>query len=283
MPRLNGILLATAVITLPLLSTGCVQQDRYDNLLKVNRSLQEQLADVTTDRDSARSTLDSKNQQLEAAIGDLDMMSTRYSAVEGQLQNMSDQNSTLLTRVSNLQIGSLPAGVQMALQDLADAYPNLITFDPEKGMIRFSSDFTFQSGKAELSPDAAMMIGRFSSILNESMSTPYEVVIIGHTDNVAISRSRAQHPTNLHLSVHRAIAVQNAMTSKGLSPSRIQVAGYGEHRPMVLNQDGGTMDNRRVEVFLVPAEYSLTAWTPAETGASVTEVTSVSTDEEPMK
>jgi chemotaxis protein MotB len=63
------------------------------------------------------------------------------------------------------------------------------------------------------------------------------------------------HPTNWHLSVHRAISVENLMESNGVSPTRISVKGYGEYRPLEANEAGkkGNPKNRRVEIYLVAA------------------------------
>jgi chemotaxis protein MotB len=78
--------------------------------------------------------------------------------------------------------------------------------------------------------------------------------VVGHTDNVPIRRgsTAAQHPTNMHLSAHRAISVRDALNADGVTANRFMVAGYGEFRPIVTNGARGADANRRVELFLVP-------------------------------
>ena len=90
-----------------------------------------------------------------------------------------------------------------------------------------------------------------------------------------MTHSRQAHPTNLHLSVHRAIAVRNALVKSGVDATQVRVAGDGEFHPLVTNATGGTAENRRVEIYLVPA-------TQTET---VVEVDTAGSDayDEPMK
>ena len=56
----------------------------------------------------------------------------------------------------------------------------------------------------------------------------------------------------MHLSVSRAISVRSALTPAGIDETRIQVAGYGEFRPITTNGAKGAAENRRVELFLFP-------------------------------
>ena len=81
----------------------------------------------------------------------------------------------------------------------------------------------------------------------------FDVMIVGHTDNVRISPGTAKtHPTNWHLSVHRAVSVLFELNRDGINFDRMGVMGYGEFRPRVPNPErGGAEANRRVEIFLV--------------------------------
>jgi flagellar motor protein MotB len=150
--------------------------------------------------------------------------------------------------------------IEEALDHLAAAYPDLLTFDASRGLLRFSSDFTFDLGSAAVKPDAAATMGTLADILNAPEAAPFELRVIGHTDNVPVERPRTKqlHPTNVHLSVHRAISVRDALVEAGVEPARIQVAGYGEFRPIVPNGAKGAAENRRVELLLVPMKTAAT-------------------------
>ena len=105
-----------------------------------------------------------------------------------------------------------------------------------------------------LKAEAAATLAMLADILNAEEASAFELRVIGHTDNVPVERPRtkALHPTNVHLSVHRAISVRGALVEAGVEPMRIQVAGYGEFRPIVPNGAKGAAANRRVELLLVP-------------------------------
>jgi hypothetical protein len=101
------------------------------------------------------------------------------------------------------------------------------------------------------------VLRRFAAILNNPELAAFETVVTGHTDNVRIGKPETlkNHPTNTHLSAHRAISVRDLLVGDGVSPNRVEVAGWGEYRPIVENGPRGAAQNRRVEVFIRPMTY----------------------------
>lgn len=245
---------AVLLSALPMIGSGCVQQDRYDNLLAANRSLKEQLVSSQDEIATGKANLNEVRRELMTARNSNDTLQGRIGGLEGDLDKQSGEAEKLMRRVSRLQLGPLPIEVEDALMTLASSHSDVLSFDPGQGMLRFASDFTFDLGSDAIKAGAAETLARVARILNSDASSKFEVQVIGHTDNVPIRNvgTRAKHPTNLHLSVHRAISVRNALVSEGVDPLRTQVAGYGEHRPVVPNRIGGAAQNRRVEIFLVP-------------------------------
>lgn len=255
MRRAVSITTVVCLASLTLLSTGCVvQQDRYDQLVVTNRTLKEQIVNVQEDRDVANANAATLRGQLTKTKSENDTLRIRIRAIDNELGNQESEYRRLLDRVSDMSVRPLPYRVEQALQELATAYPELLSFDAEAGMIRFASDLTFDLGSIEIKPAAAATINTLADILNSTEATSLEVQVVGHTDNVPIGKpeTRQQHPTNVHLSVHRAISVRSALTAAGIDPGRIQVAGYGEFRPITINGPKGAPENRRVELFLFP-------------------------------
>ncbi|MHC4415294.1 MAG: OmpA/MotB family protein [Planctomycetota bacterium] len=242
-------------IAMLLVAAGCVQQDRYDDSVLSARTLKEQLVSVQGERDVANANLDTVRNQLAQAEVENSKLETRIGDLGMELDTQVSKYDELLRRVSQLEFGPLPLELEVALDNLAAAYPELLNFDADHGLLRFSSDFTFDLGSAELKPDAAATIATLADILNAEQASPFELRLIGHTDNVPVERlvTLRRHPTNVHLSVHRAISVRDALATAGVDPARIQVAGYGEFRPIVPNGPKGAAQNRRVELLLVPA------------------------------
>jgi chemotaxis protein MotB len=71
---------------------------------------------------------------------------------------------------------------------------------------------------------------------------------------IAKPSTAVKHPTNWHLSAHRAIAVLREMAKNNVTENRMSVRGFSEFRPMAENAAGkkGNAQNRRVEIYIVP-------------------------------
>ena len=104
----------------------------------------------------------------------------------------------------------------------------------------------FESGQAIIKEEASEILAAIAEILN---TVPFEIRVEGHTDNIPISTVR--FPSNWELSYARALALTNRFIEHGVNPSRFQVIGYGEYRPMADNATPqGRGLNRRVEIIV---------------------------------
>ena len=107
------------------------------------------------------------------------------------------------------------------------------------------SNITFQTNSDVLSPDFLDIMHSVSLVLTEYDKTIIE--IMGHTD------STGSEAYNLSLSERRARTVGNHLISKGINPTRVLTAGFGEQYPIATNDTPeGRALNRRVELRLSP-------------------------------
>ncbi len=262
------------VLTLASLSIlgglgGCVPQEKYDDLMTAYRSKEQQVLTLQGDLDSARANEEALRQQLAQAAADLDAARAFMNGQGGNLDDLQKRYESLLARINSLE-NPLPTSVSNALTILANQYPDIFEFDAKRGMLRFKSDVTFDSGSSELSAKAKEVLAKIAPILNSSDAAQLEVKVVGHTDSQPISKdaTRKLHPTNVYLSAHRAISVRDALVRDGVIAGRFQVAGYGEFRPIVANAKSGARENRRVELFLTPLSVDLASLpTGTDTGA----------------
>ncbi len=105
------------------------------------------------------------------------------------------------------------------------------------------SDISFDVGRADIKPDLRAVLDQFASGLKSQPSTL--VRIVGHTD------STGSDAINQPLSLKRAESVKSYIEDRGVSGSRIEAVGRGEHEPMADNTTPeGRAKNRRVEIFL---------------------------------
>ncbi len=237
-----------------LAGLGCVPQQRYDELMTAYRGKEQQLLSTQNDLDTATNNERVLRGQLLKATEDIRSLERMRDGSSSDLDRLVSDYDRLQRQLIELGAGPLPMEVIDALTELATRYPEVLEFDAQRGVVRFAADFTFPLGSVELSESARQALRTFAGILGSDGAESLEVRIVGHTDNVPIRRAetRAKHPSNLHLSAHRAIAVRDALVAAGLTPQRFSVVGYGEYRPIVANGRNGAPENRRVEVFLTP-------------------------------
>lgn len=250
--RLTSVSALLLLGTIALGSMGCVAQSESDRLQTLYRKSQEQVVDL-------QARLEEANARYAALETAGKQPPPELLARIAQLEQERDATRQALAdaeaRIRGLAAieGPLPAELDQALADLAAANPELMAYDAKRGMIKFRSDLTFDLGSDVVKPGAIKTLGELASVINSPVASAYEARIVGHTDNVPIGNpaTRAKHPTNWHLSVHRAISVKDVMEKSGVAPMRLSVAGYGQYRPVVTNGPKGAEANRRVEIFLV--------------------------------
>ena len=131
-----------------------------------------------------------------------------------------------------------------ALQNLASVAT--VREEPRGVVITLSGSLLFPSGKEELSPIARQNLDQVAHALAEQPAgTRFSVA--GHTDD---SGNSAQ---NKQLSLQRARAVADQLSTAGIERNRVDVDGYGETRPIAGNDTPeGRASNRRVEIVVTP-------------------------------
>jgi len=116
------------------------------------------------------------------------------------------------------------------------------------------SEVFFKSGSAEIGKDGIKKVIEITKILKSITSKipvnlNWLIQVEGHTDNLPIANEI--FPSNWELSTARAISVAKIMMKNGISSDKINVAGYGEFRPLVANSNSKNREkNRRIELKL---------------------------------
>lgn len=121
----------------------------------------------------------------------------------------------------------------------------------EKGLvITFVSEVLFDSGKANLKPEAFSSLDKVAKILVDNVPDN-NIGVEGYTDNQPIKHSKWK--SNWELSAYRALSVLEYLEGKGVNPERLSASGYGEYKPVASNDTAeGRQMNRRVEIVILP-------------------------------
>lgn len=256
----------TGLVAAVSLLTGCIGQGQYDRLYETNRSLTARNADLTRERDEARAQADLLRRNYGNSAGALADLQRQVSELTKQRdQAMSDYKS-LEERLAGLKFGPVDEQTDRALEALANEFKDFIRYDSSRGMLRFASDLTFDSGSDVLKENARQALQALAQILQSASASAYDVVIEGHTDSQRIANPATlrEHKTNRHLSAHRAVSVVGELSGLGVSNDRMLAAGWGEYRPAMQNAaNGNTPGNRRVEIFLVKSSNARMEAAPA--------------------
>jgi outer membrane protein OmpA-like peptidoglycan-associated protein len=114
----------------------------------------------------------------------------------------------------------------------------------EPGKTYRINDIKYQSNSAEIERSSKLVLQEFALYLKETPTL--SINIFGHTDNVGKPKD------NLELSDTRAKAVKNYLEELGVKAERLRAQGFGETKPLELNDtEIGRGNNRRTEFQIV--------------------------------
>lgn len=112
-------------------------------------------------------------------------------------------------------------------------------------ILNLPSGITFATDSANVQPQFRMTLDQVAASLADYPQTYVDVY--GHTD------STGSDAYNQDLSVRRATAVADYLSSHNVQAARIGTRGFGETQPIASNDtEDGKAANRRVEIKIVP-------------------------------
>ncbi len=249
-----------AVIMCGSVVMGCVAQADYDQLMVDNRAAHSEreaantrALDAETQAEALRNQLRVKEQELamqHALATNLRDENQQLDDAFGSMQALMNAINTTPDRPLIIQ-GQLPPALDQALRNFVASHPGAAEYDAARGMILWKSDLLFRSGSDVVREDAKSTLRSFAEVINTPEAMGFDVVVVGHTDNDPIVHARLKHPTNWHLSAHRAIAVGMQLLDAQINPQRLAVMGYGEFHATVENTTKENKSlNRRVEIYM---------------------------------
>jgi chemotaxis protein MotB len=255
--RALTLLVVSVVCAFIILAGGCESAQLKD--LKIQNDTQrKRIAEIESQVQAANLELEQLKRQLADAKQkggvEVDALQQKITALE---EDLAKKKELIASMQQRLLLGSpLPVELSAKLEDFAKANAQLVSFDPNTGVVKFKADLLFEKGSDKVAPAAAEAVKSLCGILNSEEGKKFDIIVAGHTDDLPILKpdTRAQHPTNWHLSVHRGISVLDVMTSSSIDPKRLSVRGFSEYRPVAPNEPNkkGNPQNRRVEIYIVP-------------------------------
>jgi chemotaxis protein MotB len=238
-----------------LLITGCESPQQKDLRIQ-NDTQRKRIAELESELQATNLQLEQAKRQLADAQAkggiEVDTLQQKIAALE---EDLAKKKGLIATMQQRLGV-ALPVELSTKLEDFAKANEQMVSFDANTGIVKFKSDLLFEKGSDKVATTAAEAVKSLCGILNSEEGKKFDIIIAGHTDDIPILKpdTRAQHPTNWHLSADRAISVLDVMGTNNIDPKRMSVRGFSEYRPVAPNAPGkkGSPQNRRVEIYIVP-------------------------------
>jgi chemotaxis protein MotB len=252
--KLSRVFLVCVCITI-VLASGCSSE--LEDLKNRNAIQQKEIDTLRADVAAKTLELDNLNRQLADAKenGDIEIetLEQKIAALEEDLAKKQELIDSMQNKL--LYGTQLPVELSTKLEDFAEQY-DLVTFDADRGIVKFKSDLLFEVGSDKVAAEAIAAVKSLCGILNSEEAKGFDIIIAGHTDDIPIEKpaTLAKHSNNWYLSVHRAVSVLNVMAENKIDPKRMSARGFGEYRPVAENKPNkkGNPLNRRVEIFIVP-------------------------------
>ncbi len=251
--KISLILIACACA---VLLSGC--SDELKDLRTRNNAQIKQISELESQLQVATLTLEQLKRKLNSAgnLSDIeaDALKQKIAALE---EDVAKKNALVTAMQKRLLYGGaqLPVELNTLLEDFAKT-EEMVTYDSSRGVVKFKSDLLFEIGSDTVAQSAATAVKALCKILNSEQALKFDIIVAGHTDDMRIGKpeTRRKHPTNRHLSSHRAISVANVMVNSKIASERLSTRGFGEFRPIEPNKPNkkGNAKNRRVEIYIVP-------------------------------
>jgi outer membrane protein OmpA-like peptidoglycan-associated protein len=196
------------------------------------KAAEAEIADASRQRDHVQ--LEARTAEADRAKRDAAAANAQVATAQQQAQDAQAQAAAAQQQAA--QLAERSARLEAILVELHAQ-------KTERGMVVTIGDVLFATDRAELTPNGMASVRKLAEVM---MQNPDRTVLVeGFTD----STGSTAH--NQDLSVRRAQAVAQALTSLGVPRERVAMRGYGEAYPVASNDNAGNRQlNRRVEIVL---------------------------------
>lgn len=201
--------------------------------------------------------LKNSNTLLLDRLADLSVVSkTGVESIKKSLETLEERNeyirqlSSSLRRADSVNL-MLVMNLKRSLESFDDEDVNI---EVKKGVVyvSLSDKLLFRSGSSEITIRAHEVLGKIAMIVNDHKQL--DLLIEGHTDNVAIGKNLVGIEDNWDLSAQRAISIVRVLQGEfKVDPARLTAAARSKYIPKATNETvEGRSLNRRTEIIILP-------------------------------
>jgi chemotaxis protein MotB len=180
---------------------------------------------------------------------DIRMSIVQQVTLQGQPRTLLNPPKPVLTGVDDRtrQLREMAEDLEQSMSGLIEQGLVNVRRHDDFVEVEIKTDILFPSGVATLSAGATPVLEQLAGRLRP-LTNPIRVE--GYTDDRPIHT--AAFASNWELSAGRAASVVHLLTDNGLSPARLAVVAYGEHRPLRAEDSAEARNaNRRVVLVIL--------------------------------
>ena len=140
--------------------------------------------------------------------------------------------------------------IMQALESLVQDGKVRVTQSAHGITVEINASVLFSPAQAQLAESSRETLRAVAEVVR---GHEHEMHVEGHTDNSPINTN--QYPSNWELSTARASSVIRLFINNGVDARRLTALGYGENRPVALNNTSDSRArNRRVTIMIMSLE-----------------------------
>lgn len=240
-------------------------------LNELKQQLEQQVAAMAAQLDESKKNLVAATDLNAKSAAQVELLNRQLAAVQDQLKQISAALEIANKNVKDkdVKIAELGKELNLALANkvsqlekyrseffgkLREALGNRADIQVVGDRFVVPTDILFDTGSADLSPDAEASMTKLAKTLNEvaaeiPSNLDWVLRIDGHTDKRPIHSD--QFPSNWELSTARATAIVKQLVVQGIQPRHLSANGFGQFQPLDnADTDVAYARNRRIEIQL---------------------------------
>lgn len=265
-------IIPVALLSIVLVSQGCVSKKEYGALQTSYADLQTRNSDLNKKYQENQRELSSVNSRAKSLEEQLASERSNLTALQAALDKCLTSTSQGNVNVSKLvdEINASNKYIQHLIntKNKSDSLNMVLTNNLTRSLSReelkdvdvqvlkgvvyisLSDNMLYKSGSYEISDQAGETLNKIAKIIKDY--SDYDVLIEGNTDNVPITKTNIRN--NWDLSALRASSVvQSLQNTYGVEPKRLTAGGRGEFNPIASNDtEAGKIKNRRTQIIITP-------------------------------
>ena len=241
-----------------------IRDKEIEEVVNERSNLLSKIQKQSEDLNSLSKTKKKNNLEIFELNRNVEKLNKRLAELSKLLVSAEDQDKRNKVKIENLgkKLNQALAG---KLQELSE-YQSIFFKKIKKALgdrtdikvqgdrFIFPSEIFFESGSDIIQIDGIKKLSEIAKSLKEiSGQIPNKIDwvlrIDGHTDKIPINNEKFN--SNWHLSSSRAINIVKLLIDNGISPNRLVAAGFGEHSPLISEEnEDAYKKNRRIEIKL---------------------------------